>query len=221
MKPWHLILSLFIAVSAVAQNAPPPKPMTVVIYQAGPKWMQGKPAQEQNLAGHFAYADKQFKSGSLIAYGTQADAVRGFYVLNGGDETLSKNFIATDPATIKDKVLAREDVLHWNVVINAFSASTPGQQYFLLRYKPGANWVKGKHLSEQNIGAHFGYIMEHVGKQVIAGGPLSSNEEGLYVISAPDHTAADAFIAADPGVREGIFKPVVIAWNLINMQVAK
>jgi uncharacterized protein YciI len=206
------------AISAHAQDAPPAKPMTIVIHEAGPAWKSGEPPQAQDLNTHFAYVGEAFNQGRLIAYGTQTDAVRGYYLLKTADSEVVKSFIDQDPA-VKSGVLRSAATVGWGVLINAFAANRKDERFFLMFYKPGANWVKGKMLAGQNIGAHLSYIADQTKKGiVVAGGPASAGDEGIYVIRAASREAADAFTAADPGVMSGTFKPEVIGWNVIAMQ---
>lgn len=215
------IATAAIGAAAHAQSAPQPVPMTIVIHEAGPAWKPGKPPQEQDLDPHFGYVGEIFKQGRLIAYGTQTDAVRGYYILNTADPAKVKAFVDGDPA-IKKGVLKAAGTLGWGVLINAFATNQKGESFFLMRYKPGASWMKGKPLTEQNTSAHFGYITEQTKKGVVvAGGPKSTADEGIYVIRAADKAAANAFIAADPGVASGVFKPVALGWSVIAMQPAK
>ena len=209
------------ATIAFAQSAPQPMPMTIVIHEAGPAWRPGKPPQEQDLNPHFGYVGDVFKKGTLVAYGTQSDAVRGYYVLRTADPGAIKAFVDADPA-VKSGVLKQAGTIGWGVLINAFAPNQKGESFFLMRYKPGAKWVKDQPLTKQDIGAHFAYITEQTKKGiVVAGGPSATADEGIYVIRAADKAAADAFVAADPGVTSGVFAPVALGWNVIAMQPVK
>jgi uncharacterized protein YciI len=218
----RLIAAIAITVASIgAAVAQAPKPMTIVVHEAGSAWKVGKAAQEQDLGPHFGYVGEQFKAGRVVAYGTQADAIRGYYVLNTADTAEIKAFVDNDPG-VKSQVLKHTDTLGWGVLINGFAANKKDEGFYLLRYAPGRNWVKGKPLTEQNIKHHFGYITDLAQTGVVvAGGPRVGADEGFYVIRAKDKSAADAFIAADPGVTSGIFRPVALGWTVIAMQPAK
>jgi hypothetical protein len=227
----RLIQSIKVAIAAIAlassittdsraQSAPPPSPMTIVIYEAGLAWKEGKPPAEQNMGLHFAYVGELFKAGKVVAYGPQTDAVRGFYVLAGAEPSVADSFIKGDPS-VKTGVLKPASRLSWGVAVNGFAPDKKGESYFIMRYAAGPNWVKGKTLTEQAIGPHFGYMIEQAKKGVvIAAGPSMAGDEGLYVVRG-SKAGVDALIAADPGVKDGLFKPQVFGWNVLAMQASK
>lgn len=219
---WLFAGLIFAASSAVAsaQTEPPPTPMTIVVYEAGVNWKQGKPPGEQNMGPHFGYVGELFKTGKVVAYGPQTDAVRGYYILAGAEPAAADDFVRNDPA-VKDRVFKEAARLTWAVAVNGFEANKQGESYFILRFGPGAKWVKGKSVTEQNIAAHFGYMIEQSKKGVVvAAGPSMAGNEGLYVVRGT-RAVVDALIAADPGVKGGIFKPQIIGWNVLAMQAAK
>jgi uncharacterized protein YciI len=216
-------LAIFAActMSARAQT-PAPTMLTLVVDEAGSAWKTGKPMNEQNMGPHLAYVDGLFKSGKLVAFGTQGhtDVVRGFYVLKGAEPAVAQSFVANDPG-IRDGVLKNVSRIAWAAAVDGFKAAVPGDNIAILRYKAGPNWVKGKAVTEQDIGAHFQYMIEQskLGN-VLAAGPSMVGDEGLYVMRG-DKAAINALMAADPGVKQGTFKPEVIIWNVIAMQATK
>lgn len=207
--------------ASVAAAETAPKPMMILIYEPGPAWQPGKPPQEQNLQPHFDYLQSQFREGLVVAFGTQADVVRGYYVLDTADIARAKTFMDNDPA-LQTGLLKKVDAITWSVLINGFADKLAGDQFFLLRYTPGASWRKGAPLTAQNVGEHVGYMKQQaeIGV-VVAAGPNAGADEGLYVIRAADAAAAETFIAADPGVTAGVFKPELLGWNVIAMQRAR
>jgi uncharacterized protein YciI len=215
---------LFAATTALAAPAKAAEssavPMTLVVYQAGPSWKQGQPPEQQNLGPHFGYVGKLFKEGRIVAFGPQTDAVLGYYVLRGSGSDIAKQFAAGDPG-IKDNVFKMASELPWAVAVNGFAANVKDSTYFILRYKPGKNWVSGKPVTEQDIGAHFGYMVEQAKKGVVlAAGPSMAGDEGIYVVTG-DKAAIKELIANDPGVKQGIFEPQTIGWNVLGMQAAQ
>jgi uncharacterized protein YciI len=215
------VMSLTTAAIAPTQaQAPQVTPMTIVIYEAGPGWLKDVPPEKQNLGAHFGYVGGLFKDGQVIAFGPQTDAVRGYYVLRGADASVADSFIAGDPG-IKDNIFKPVARLGWGVAVNAFHENMKGDTYFILRYKPGPKWVKGKTVAEQDIGPHFGYMIEQSKKGLIlAAGPAMAGDEGLYVAKG-SKADVDTLIAADPGITSGIFAPDVFGWNVLGMQAAK
>lgn len=213
-------LASSMTVLAVAQSSPPPVPMTIVIYEAGPAWKEGKPPAEQNLGPHFGYVGALFKAGKVVAYGTQTDAVRGFYVLTGADASTVDGFIKDDPG-IKDGILKPVSRPTWSVAVNGFAPNKQDESYFIMRYAAGPSWVKGRPLTEQAVGPHFGYMIDLSKKGVVvAAGPSMADDEGLYVVRG-SKIEVDALIAADPGVKDGLFKPQVFGWNVLAMQASR
>ena len=204
---------------ATAQDAPPPPtPMTIVVYEAGPAFKAGRPLNEQPLGPHLGYVAERFKAGDVVAYGTEAGkTVRGYYVLKGAEPEVAKSFVVNDPG-VTAHVLRPATSHVWQVIINGFSTSTPGQAFTILRMTPGPKWVKGKPLIEQDVQAHFGYMVAQAkAGVVIAAGPDGSGQQGWYVLNG-DVAAANRLLADDPGTRSGVLKPVVVAWNVIAMQ---
>lgn len=203
--------------SGFAQPSPPPAPMTLIIYGAGSAWKPGRPPAEQGLAPHIAYVARHFKAGQVIAYGTQVDAVRGYYLLAGGDPELASRFIAADPA-VKARILKPEPSHRLSLVINGFVPKQEGAAYALLRMQPGAAWVRGKSLSQQNLGEHLAYMTAKAREGTVLAAALDgSDREGWYVVRG-DKSAIDALLAGDPGVTSGVLKPSVIGWDLLDMQ---
>jgi uncharacterized protein YciI len=208
------------AIAPVMAETPQVTPMTIVIYEASTGWKQGVAPEKQDLGPHFGYVGGLFKEGKVIAFGPQTDAVRGFYVLKGADKSVADGFIAGDPG-IKDDIFKPVARLGWGVAVNAFHENMKGDTFFILRYKPGPNWIKDKPVTEQDIGAHFGYMVEQAKKgTVLAAGPAMAGDEGLYVAKG---SKADiyALMAADPGITAGIFAPEVFGWNVLGMQATK
>lgn len=205
--------------SAWSRSPPAPTPMTIMIYEAGPAWKAGRPMQEQGLGPHLAYVGGLFSRGRLVAYGPQADAVRGYYVLAGGDPASASRFVADDPA-IKARIFKAEAPHAWAVLIDGFRAKEPDQAYAILRMQPGPNWAAGKTLSGQDVSAHFAYMADKAkAGVVVAAGPDGSGQEGWYVVRG-DRAAIDGLLAADPGVKGGVLKPVVVTWNVLDMQAS-
>ena len=73
---------------------------------------------------------------------------------------------------------------------------------------------------DQNLKEHFGYV---TGKQqegkLIAAGLIGGTDHGRYIIVASSKSDADAFIAADPGIRAGVVAPVSVRpWSAVHRQ---
>ena len=195
--------------------------MTIVVYEPGANWKDGKGPNEQDLGPHFGYVADKFKDGTLVANGLQTDAIRGYYVVGSGDAAVVKAYVDNDPA-ITGGVLKVAEQIGWGVLIKGFAPAAKGENYFILRYRPGKSWAAGKGLMDQAIGPHFGYITEAARMaKVVAAGPNLSADGGIYIAKLSDKAAADAFVAADPGVASGLFAPTIIGWNVLTMQGMK
>lgn len=202
-------------------DAMKPTPMTIVVYEAGANWKDGKAPNEQDLGPHFGYVADKLKDGTLVANGLQTDAIRGYYVVGSGDPAVVKDYLDNDPA-LKGGVLKVAEQIGWGVLIKAFAPAKPGEAYFILRYTPGKSWEAGKSLMDQAIGPHFSYITEKAkAGMIVGGGPNLSADGGIYIVKLADKSAAKAFVAHDPGVKSGVFAPSIIGWNVLNMQAAK
>jgi uncharacterized protein YciI len=213
-----LCLTIPAAAPAAAESAP--TPMTLVIYEAGTGWKQGEAPEKQNLGPHFGYVGDLFKAGKIVAFGPQTDAVRGYYVLLGAEPAVADEFVKNDPG-FRENIFKPVAKLGWAVAVNAFQPNMKDHSYSILRYKPGANWVKGKTVTEQDIGAHFGYMVEQSTKGVVlAAGPSLAGDEGLYVVQG-SKADIDKLVAGDSGVTSGIFAPQIIGWNVLGMHPAK
>lgn len=215
------IMALAGVTPGLAQTAPQPTPMTIVIDEAGPAWQQGRPLAEQNLGPHLGYVAGLFQSGKVIAYGTEAgDVVRGYYILSGNGAAVGSSFVGNDPA-VKAGVLKATETHFIGALVNAIPNKENDQAYTILRMQPGPNWVKGKPLSEQDTKAHFGFMMEQTKAGiVIAAAPDASGQEGWYILRG-DKTVAARLLDSDPGTKSGVLKPIVLGWNVIGMQPAK
>ena len=79
-KLLNAVLLAVSAASSMAQGAPPPTMMTIVVDEAGPAWKRGRPLEEQNMGPHLGYVDGLFKTGKVIAYGAQGESTEVFFL---------------------------------------------------------------------------------------------------------------------------------------------
>ena len=92
---------------------------------------------------------------------------------------------------------------------------------FILNYNPGAAWVQGKTLFEQDIKMH----LQHVGgllkeNKLLAGGPVSDTQ-GRYIIAAENTAVAYKLVSDDPAVQANTFVVQVKPWAPFNRQGLK
>src|SRR5437868_1436478 len=133
-----------------------------VIYSGGPQWKANTPPDKQDLGGHFAYVQKLFDEGTLLANGLLADG-RGFYVFAVADPIRIESIAASDPG-IDNGVLKVDAKAPWLLAFD--NLSSPGvARLFVVDYRPGPGWRAKKPLMEQDLGSH----MQYVGKAFAAG----------------------------------------------------
>jgi uncharacterized protein YciI len=94
-------------------------------------------------------------------------------------------------------------------------AAPGGQQpVFVIIYRAGPAWKPGLPATQQPL-AHHGVYVRKLAKDgtLIAGGPFAGVDGGLALLHAPDAAAAQAILAADPAVTEGVMVGEVRTWT--------
>lgn len=88
------------------------------------------------------------------------------------------------------------------------------RQLFLFLYRPGPNWVAGRPMREQDLRAHGAWHGQLVrdGRSV-AGGGYVGMDGGLAIIRAADRAEAEALLARDPAILNGVFAGEVRQWR--------
>lgn len=85
------------------------------------------------------------------------------------------------------------------------SAVEADRSLFAIIYRPGPAWKTGVPMAEQGLGEHARYMKRLVDQGVIhTAGPLGA-DGGLVLLHIRDLAAAEALVAADPAVRDGLF----------------
>ena len=76
---------------------------------------------------------------------------------------------------------------------------------------PGPQWLPGRPVTEQNLGAHRAYMGElYTQGRVVLGGPFHDEAGGGFaVVRAASREEATALLAADPAIKEGVFTGIV------------
>jgi uncharacterized protein YciI len=196
-------------VAKSATAVPAPKTLFTLSYVAGPNWKKGKPPQDQDLSGHFAYVGKLFKQGKLVANGLYGDEIRGLYALAVSSEADARAVSTQDPG-VKNGVIALESIGQWMIMFDGFAATHPkDQSFFVLEYAGGSAWVADRSPMEQDLKGHFDYVGSKLAQgTLIAAGHVLETNHGRYIIAAPSQAQADAFVAADPGVQSQVLKVV-------------
>ncbi|MGH9577915.1 MAG: YciI family protein [Terriglobales bacterium] len=195
-------------------------PTHTVSYAAGPNWIAGQPPEKQDLGEHFAYVERLFKSGMLLANGPTMDDFIGFYVYRTADAQEAASLVANDPA-VKKGVLKLVDTATWEIMMDNLDAPVEGRKLYVVNYLPGPNWETGKAFQKQSkFEPTCGYLGAQFEQgQVLAAGPVS-DERSRIIIAAADDNAAKDFMSRDPGVAAGQFKVEVKPWQAFNRQPA-
>jgi uncharacterized protein YciI len=87
------------------------------------------------------------------------------------------------------------------------------RQLFLFVYRPGPSWRTGVPMREQDLRAHGAYHAQLVrdGRSV-AGGGFVGLDGGMAIVRAADLAEAQAMLAADPAIVNGVFAADIRHW---------
>src|SRR5262245_23729547 len=79
------------------------------------------------------------------------------------------------------------------------------QKTYAVIYAPGPQWLAGRPVTEQNLGAHRAYMAELYARgRVLLGGPfLDDAGGGIALLRANGRDEVTALPAADPAIQEG------------------
>jgi uncharacterized protein len=97
------------------------------------------------------------------------------------------------------------------------SSEVGPQKTYAFIYAPGPQWLAGRPVTEQNLGAHRAYMADLYARgRVLLGGPfLDDAGGGVALLRAKGRDEATALLAADPAIREGVFTGVVRRWHAV------
>ncbi len=95
----------------------------------------------------------------------------------------------------------------------ASPAATPARQLFLFLFRPGPAWRQGVPMRQQNLREHGAYHSGLVQEgRSVAGGGYVGEEGGMAIVRAADLAEAQAMLAADPAIRNGVFVAELRQW---------
>jgi uncharacterized protein YciI len=101
----------------------------------------------------------------------------------------------------------------------AEESTSASKSTFLVVYKPGPGWLRGKTLAEQPLREHGMYIRSLYSKgELKMGGPFQDGSGGAAVVYAADEGAAKALLMKDPAVISGVFVFDLHPWGLIDWE---
>jgi uncharacterized protein len=95
----------------------------------------------------------------------------------------------------------------------AAPAAQSARQLFLFVYRPGPSWRPGVPMREQDLRAHGGYHAQLVREgRSVAGGGFVGMDGGMAIVRAADLAEAQAMLAADPAIVNGVFAADIRHW---------
>ncbi|MGQ0661125.1 YciI family protein [Sphingosinicella sp.] len=95
----------------------------------------------------------------------------------------------------------------------ATPAATPARQLFLFLFRPGPAWQPGVPMRQQNMREHGAYHARLVREgRSVAGGGYVGEDGGMAIIRAADLAEAQAMLAADPAIQNGVFVAELRQW---------
>ena len=90
----------------------------------------------------------------------------------------------------------------------------PARQLFLLLFRPGPAWAEGKPMAQQQLKAHGAYHATLVREnRAVAAGGYVGIDGGMAIVRAADWAEAQAILAADPAILNGVFSAEVRQWR--------
>lgn len=100
---------------------------------------------------------------------------------------------------------------------NPVATDVNTQKTYAFVYTPGPNWLTGRPVTEQNLGAHRVYLSGLCEQRhVLFGGPfLDDAGGGFVVVRAAGRDAATSLLAADPAIRDGVLTGIVRPWHAV------
>lgn len=88
------------------------------------------------------------------------------------------------------------------------------RQLFLFLFRPGPAWREGVPMRQQDLRAHAAYhdLLVREGRG-FAGGGYVGMDGGLAIVRAADRAEAEAILAADPAILNGVFAAELREWR--------
>ena len=101
-------------VESSATAAAVARPSFLVVYKPGPRWLPGKPLQEQPLREHGRYMLELYRRGVMRLAGRFADGSGGAMLFGAVDDVSAQAIVAADPAVIAQTFMY--ELRQWAVV---------------------------------------------------------------------------------------------------------
>ena len=88
------------------------------------------------------------------------------------------------------------------------------RQLFLFLFSPGPNWREDVPMRQQDLREHAAYHDRLVREgRGFAGGGYVGMEGGMAIVRAADRAEAEAILAADPAILNGVFAVELREWR--------
>jgi uncharacterized protein YciI len=118
-----IVAALALAGWLLAQSQPPSK-QYVVLVKRGPRWVAGKPVEEQALGNHGRYLQAQMTRGALQFAGRFLDDSGGLILYKARDEQEVRAIAEPDPGVMSG-ILAIEWIRPFDLAFDAASGKSP------------------------------------------------------------------------------------------------
>ena len=93
-------------------------------------------------------------------------------------------------------------------------AAAQPRQLFLFFYRPGPAWRAGVPMRQQDLRAHAAYHAQLLREgRSFAGGGYVGMDGGMAIVRAADQAEAEAMLAADPAIVNGVFAAEIRQWQ--------
>lgn len=90
------------------------------------------------------------------------------------------------------------------------------KEMFIVIYKPGAAWIKGKPVTEQPLAEHGKYLLGLYKSKILRfAGPFGDDTGGAAVLEVSDASEAKNLIERDPAVTSGVMTYELRPWRLV------
>ncbi len=87
---------------------------------------------------------------------------------------------------------------------------------FVILYRPGEAWLKGRSIYEQPLMEHGKYMAKLLKeKKLVVAGPFSDSSGGMAVIDVDDEKEAADILQHDPAVVQKVFHGEIHPWLVV------
>ena len=87
---------------------------------------------------------------------------------------------------------------------------------YAIVYTPGPAWIAGRPASQQDLGAHRGYLQAlRAARTLLQVAPSGDGTTWVAVVEAGGETEARGLLAADPAVAAGVVRAELRRWHIV------